>query len=167
MGLLAKIFGRAPGRKPSGIRLDTDRPFWELTGDIDFPSLLIALPDLLPEESVLCFEDGSPSGELLGFLRAHEIPERAHVACGTIPRPTVFHIPAEPGTMRLLAGLMSSRAYPELAIHFHVYHDQSILLEWHDAFTQPMLLSGELPEAKMRTFAAELRMSLKRAWFDA
>jgi hypothetical protein len=45
---------------------------------------------------------------------------------------------------------------------FHVYRDQSVLLEWHDAFTQPMLLSGELPEQKVRTFAERLHMSCKK-----
>lgn len=147
----------------SGIRLDTTRPFLEVSGKTDFPSLLTSLPDLLPEASILYFEGGSPSGNLLEFLRAHGVPERAHVAYGTIwPKPTVFHVPATPKTMKRLAELMGSRAYPELAIHFHVYRDQSVLLEWHDAFTQPMLISGELSEQQVRAFAEKLRMSCER-----
>jgi hypothetical protein len=147
----------------SGIHLDTTHAFWELSGEADFTSLFTALPDLLPDESILYFEGGSPSGELLEFLRAKEVPERAHVAFGTIwPRPTVFHLPATGETMRCLAEMMQSHASPELAIHFHVYRDQAVVLEWHDAFSQPMLLSGELPAQKVRTFADRLRMACRK-----
>jgi hypothetical protein len=161
MAILSKLLSRIP--PPKGIRLDMQRPFWEVSGETDFPALLAALPDLLPGECVLYFEGGSPDPEMLAFLREHAVPERAHVAHGTIwPKPTVFHLPATPGTMSRLAELTRSCAYPELAIHFHVYRDQSVLLEWHDAFTQPMLLSGELPEQKVRIFAERLRMSYKK-----
>jgi hypothetical protein len=139
------------------------RPFWEVSGKTDFPALLMALPELLPEECVLYFEGGWPSGELLKFLQEHSVPERAHVAYGTIwPKPSVFHLPATLKTMSRLAELMCSYAYPELAIHFHVYRDQCVLLEWHDAFSQPMLLSGELSEQTVRRFAEALHMSYKR-----
>ena len=163
MGLLAKIFGAVPREEMSGIRLDMTRPFWEVSGETDFPSLLTALQDLLPKESVLYFEGGAPTGALLEFLRAQQVPERTHVAYGTIwPKPRVFHLPATPQTMRRLAEMTRSCAYPELAIHFHIYREQSVLLEWHDAFTQPMLLSGELPEQEVRTFAERLSMSYKK-----
>ena len=65
-------------------------------------------------------------------------------------------------TIIRLAELTRSRAYPELAIHFHAYHGQTVLLEWHDAFTQPMLLSGNLSEQKIRIFAERLGMSYKK-----
>ncbi len=56
---------------------------------------------------------------------------------------------------------MESCAYPELAIHFHVYRGSTVLLEWHDAFTQSMLLSGQLPEPKVKAFAQRLHMSCR------
>jgi hypothetical protein len=163
MGLLAKIFRAVPREEANGIRLDLTQPFWEVSGETDFPSLLTALPDLLPVDCVLYFEDGSPSGELLEFLRAHCVPERAHVAYGTIwPRPRVFHLPANPEIMSRLAGLTRRCAYPELSIHFHVYRGRSIVLEWHDAFTQPLLLAGHFSEQSVRAFAERLRMSYKK-----
>lgn len=163
MGLLAKIFGAVPREEMGGIHLDITRPFWEVSGRTDFPSLLSALPDLLPGDSILYFEGGSPRGHLLEFLQEHSVPERAHVAYGTIwPRPRVFHVPASPQTMIRLAELTRSCADPELAVHFHVYWASSVLLEWHDAFTQPMLLSGDLPEQKVRRFAGRLSMVCKK-----
>lgn len=78
------------GCEMSGFRLDMTHPFWEVSGKTDFSSLLAALPDLLPGECVLFFEGGSPTGELVKFLQEHEIPERLHIAYGTIwPKPLV------------------------------------------------------------------------------
>jgi hypothetical protein len=162
MGLLAKLFRAVPQEEMGGIHLDGTRPFWEVSGQTDFPSLLLALPDLLPMNCILYFEGGSPCGELLGFLHEHTVPEGAHVAYGTIwPKPRVFHIPATPETINRLSKLIESCAEPELAIHFHVYRDRTVLLEWHDAFSQPMLVSGDLPEQKVRIFAARLGMALE------
>jgi hypothetical protein len=162
MGFFAKIFGGVPREEMSGIRLDTKRPYWEVSGQTDFSAVLSALPDLLPAECVLYFEGGSPSGQLLDFLQGHQIPERAHVAYGTIwPKPRVFHLVATPETTARLSELMRSCASPELAAHFHVYRRQAVLLEWHDVFSQPMLLSGELPEPRVRVFAERLKMTYK------
>lgn len=163
MGLLAKLFRAVPSEEMSGIHLDVQHPHWEVSGETDFPSLFSVLPDLLPDGCILYFEGGSPSGDLLDFLRAHAVPERAHVAFGTIwPRPQVFHVPAGSEAFQRLSELTRSCASPELAVHFHVYRDQTVLLEWHDVFDQPMLLSGEFPEEKVRTFAERLHMSLER-----
>ena len=50
------------------------------------------------------------------FLQGHQIPERAHVAYGTIwPKPRVFHVIATAETMARLSELMRSCASPELA----------------------------------------------------
>jgi hypothetical protein len=167
MGLLgrivAKVLGAVPPEERDGIRLDTTHLYWEVSGRTDFPSLFEALSDLLPEDSVLYFEDGAPRGALLEYLEAQEVPERARVAYGTIwPRPRVLHLPATRNTMKRLAEMMKSRRPWELAIHFHVYRGQTVLLQWHDAFTVPMLLSGELPEEKVKAFAERLGMSYKQ-----
>lgn len=163
MGLLAKILGALSGVDMNGICLDVRRPFWEIAGKTDFSSLFAALPDLLPSDCFLYFEGGSPSGGLLKFLEERKMPERTHVAPGTIwPKPDAFHIPATSATLNSLGELMHCSAYPELAIHFHVYLGQSVLLEWHDAFTEPMLLSGKFSEPQVRAFADRLHMSCKK-----
>lgn len=162
MGLLAKILRAVPREEQGGIHLDPTKPFWEVSGKTDFPSLLRTLPGLLPEGCVLYFEGGSPSGELQIFFRRHCVLERAHVQYGTIwPKPRVFHIPATREAMERLSHLSESCASPELAEHFHVYRDRSVLLEWHDVFTQPMLLAGHFSEEAVRTFTESLHMSFK------
>jgi hypothetical protein len=160
MGLLAKILRVVPREERGGISLDPSQPFWEVSGETDFSALFKALTELLPQECLLYFEGGAPTGEIAEFLREQAVPERAHVACGTVwPRAAVFHVPATPEVLARLSGLMESRACPELAIHFHVYRGQTLLLQWHDAFTQPMLLSGNFTEAEVKRFCERLGMT--------
>lgn len=163
MGLLAKIFGAVSWSEMKGIHLDPMRPVWELYGSANFCSLFQALPALLPQDSVLYFEGGHPSGDLAEFLKENAVPERVHVAYGTIwPRPLVTHVPATEITMSRLANLMRSRPTHELADHFHVYNNQTVVLECYDAFFQPMWLTADFPEEQIRVFAERLGMTYKR-----
>ncbi len=167
MGLFRKLIRATPKEELKGISLDLNQPFWELEGKTDFPSLLRALSRFLPDGCVLYFEGGSPRGKLLEFIESHRIEEQTHVAIGTLwPRPRRCHIPATNRNIRELASLAEHVAEPELAIHFHVYRNGEILLEWHDAFTQPMLLSGSLKEEKIGTLAKDLKMKITK-WKNA
>jgi hypothetical protein len=163
MGWLRRLFGVTPKEELDGVRLDTSKAFWELTGTTDFPHLFHALADFLPEGSVLYMEGGSPNEQLRGFLSAHAVDELTHVAVGTIwPRPTYYHVPATRENLVELAKLAERCVEPEIAIHFHVYHGGKVLLEWHDAFAQPLLLAGNLPEDRVRRFAHALSMEVVR-----
>ena len=121
------------------------------------------LQDWLPEGSVLYFEGGSPDTEIDDFIGTYSIPEETHVAMGTIwPRPKVFHIPATPMILTELVRVMEHHAEPELAVHFHIYREDSVLLEWHDAFSQPMLLSGVIPEEQVKIFADKIGQTFRK-----
>ena len=160
MGWLSRLFGATPKEELDGIRLNTQEPYWELEGKTDFPLLLRALADLVPDDSMLYFEGGSPEGELLDFFNAKAVPEQTHVAVGTLwPRPRCYHVPATAQNLTDLADIAESCAWPELAVHFHVYRGDRVLLEWHDVFGQPMLLSGAIPEDKVRAFSVVLGMT--------
>lgn len=164
MRWLARLFGVVTKEERKGIRLDTRLPHWELDGKTDFPRVLRALADLLPGDSVLYFEGGSPPKALRVFLDTHKTAEQAHVAPGILwPRPTCcYHVPATSENLAELARLTESCRTPELAIHFHAYRNAEVLLEWHDAFTQPMLLTAALPEEKVEAFAQSLGMTVAK-----
>lgn len=163
MGWISKILGAVPKDELGGLRLDIAGQFWEVEGKTDFSTLLQAVHSSLPPDSVLYFEGGSPNKEIIDFMAAHAIPERVHIAYGTIwPRPRVFHVPAQSENIKLLADLAKRCAEPELAVHFHVYRDKEILLEWHDAFSQPMPFAGSLGEDTVRQFATALGAKYKR-----
>jgi hypothetical protein len=75
----------------------------------------------------------------------------------------VSDVPATADTVARLAELMRSRTSPELAVHFHVYQDQTVLLEWYDVFDQPMGLAGLFSEEQVRLLAGRMGMSYKRS----
>lgn len=163
MGWLGRLMRATPKEDLGGIRIDTHQPFWEVDGKTDFPRLLRALSGFLPDGSILYFEDGSPRKDLLAFLDAHAIPEQTHVAAGALwPEPVCYHVPATEQNLARLAELTEHCAEPELAIHFHVYHEDKVLVEWHDAFSQPMLLDGSLAEDKVSGFVEALSMKATR-----
>ncbi len=164
MGWVGKIFGVVPKEERDGIRLNREQPFWEVDGTKDAAAVFRALHDLLPEGSILYLEDGFPDKSIRAFFDRYAIPEQAHVALGTMWRSTNrIHVPATRETLTELATLAEHHAAPELAIHFHVYKDGKMLLEWYDGFfTDPMYLDSSLSESAIATFANALGVQYRR-----
>jgi hypothetical protein len=163
MKFLQKLFNYVGAEERKGASLDFTASCWEIEGPRTFQDLFHALQGWLEEEAFLYFEGGSPDADLLSFLSTHSVPEQLHLAMGTIlPRPRIFHLPARPGLLQVLSRLMETRAEPELAIHFHVYKGDGVLLEWYDAFDLPMRLRGDLPEARVRLLAERLGKAYRR-----
>ena len=79
------------------------------------------------------------------------------------PIPKVFHIPATPENLRELAQMAQHRALPEIAIHIHAYKDSRVLLQWHDAFDDPILAAREIPEDKTKDFCQKLKVEYRLA----
>ncbi|MBL7186498.1 MAG: hypothetical protein ISS70_09240 [Phycisphaerae bacterium] len=165
MGILARLFNFVPRRELKGVSLGRDA-YWEISGEVEFPSLLRALLTLVPENAILYLEGGTPPKDVRVFLGSHCIPEVTHLAMGTIwPRPLVFHLPATSENLCKLAELAEKCSALEIAIHLHVYKAGEVLLEWYDAFfDDPMYLSRHVPEDNVRSFSSEL--SLKYKVFD-
>ncbi|MGD9853018.1 MAG: hypothetical protein AB7T38_17355 [Nitrospirales bacterium] len=164
MGWLSRLFKAVPNDEMmEGIRLNTKETHWEIEGPKTFEEIFNALKGWIPEDALLYFEGGSPDPEIDSFIATHSVPESSHVARGTIwPRPKIFHIPATSIILTKLSKIMTHHAEPELAVHFHVYRDDAVLLEWHDAFSQPMLLSGAIPEEKIQVFANKIGQNFKK-----
>ncbi len=161
MGWIARLFRAVPKEEMEGIRLDGAR--WEIDGPETFAVLLTALQGWLPDDSVLYFEGGEPDKQLSEFLAAYSIQERAHIAMGTIwPRPKVFHVPASEEILMALAEIMEHHSEQELATHFHVYFDNKVLLEWYDAFSGCMQVSGLFSENQISSFANQLGRDYRR-----
>jgi hypothetical protein len=135
----------------------------EVLGPRTFHEMLNALRGWVPDGAVLYFESGRPDAEIGAFMARHSVPEVSHVAMGTAwPRPKIFHVAASAAILTELAKIMEHHAAPELAVHFHIYRDDQILLEWHDAFAQPMLVSGSVSEEKVRALADEIGGEFRR-----
>lgn len=163
MGWFARLFKAVPQEEMEGIHLNMEEPHWSLNSPTSFVELFQALEDWLPEGSILYFEGGYPDEEILDFMIRWEIPEQSHVAFGTVwPRPEVHHVPASRETLVELAALMERHAGPELADHFHVYQDGLVLLQWHDALGDPILLSGDLSEGMVKELARRINVDYRK-----
>ncbi len=163
MGWLRNFLSLTTREEPAGLRLESSG-HRELKGPTTFVELFRALDGWLPEASILYFESGYPDAEIEALMAEHGIPEQAHIALGTIwPRPRVFHVPATSETLRKLTDIMERHAEPQLAVHFHVYRDGAVMLEWHDAFSQPMLIVGSVPEDQVQVLVERFRGANARA----
>jgi hypothetical protein len=163
MRWIDRLLGSIRGTEGEGIWLDISKSHWEMDGPETFSDLFKALQDWLPEGAILYFEGGYPDAEISNFLNTQSIPEQARVAKGTIwPNPRTFHIPATKSVLVELALIMDHHAEPELAVHFHVYRDNTVLIEWHDAFAQPMLLSGLISEEQIGVLAGKFGKKFRR-----
>ena len=162
MGILARLFNAVPKKELRGVCLGKDA-YWEVSATNDLPSLLRALPKLVPKEAILYLEDGSPMKKLRKFLDEHCVPEVTHLAMGTIwPRPLVFHLPATSENLSGLAVFAEKCIAFEVAVHLHVYKPGKVLLEWYDAFCKdPMYLSRDIEEENVRAFCKELSLKYK------
>lgn len=163
MGWFRKLVGASSKEELEGAHLDYNNKHWEVDGPKDFSSLFVALDGWLPEGSILYFEGGCLDEELKEFMRQHSISGQTHVAFGTIwPRPEVFHVPVTEEVLETLTRIMEHHAEPELAIHFHVYRHGTVLIEWHDAFSEKgMLLCGDFTEEQVKKFAEKLGSQYK------
>lgn len=163
MRSLADRLGWVPAEERRGIHIDTERPTWEVDSSETFEQLFRALDGWLPGGCTLYFEGGSPSPEIEAFMAAHAVPERAHLAMGTIwPRPLIFHVPASREMFERLTRLADHHAAPELAVHFHVYRGDEVLLEAYDLFAQEMWLPGSLSDDRVEDLAKRLGVGFRK-----
>ena len=160
MKWLCRIFKAVPPDKRKGISLRN--PKWEISACRDMPAFLRTLITMIPEDSILYLEDGSPDREISSYLEKRKTPSPCKVQLGTIwPRPVCYHMPFTPDNVTGLAEIMERHATPEVAVHIHVYKDNKILLQWYDAFDDPMYISDAVDEEKIRQFCESLSLEYR------
>ena len=163
MGWIGRLLGAVPKEEMQGVHLDLTQPYWEVQGPKTFRDLFVAIRGWFPEDAILYFEGGYEGSEIHDFMVKYAIKERTHIALGTIwPRPKVFHVPATDVILTELIGIAEHHAEPELAVHFHIYRNDTVLLEWHDAFDQPMLINGEITVDQIKALCGKFGTNFKR-----
>jgi len=142
----------------AGIMLNM-RDCWEVTEikGVQASNLFKALVNLMPEDSIFCLETTSSVEEVMAFLEANKIPPVTKVQLGTLwPKPAVYHIPLNEQTMQQMAELAVSFVMPEICDHIHIYKDGEVLLEWFDAFWQPLYVSRKITEDSVKSFCEKI-----------
>jgi hypothetical protein len=116
----------------------------------------------VPEGCFLVLEGGSHPPALQDLLGRNAVTPQAKIARGTVwPRATVFHIPATAGILGRLAEVSQHCAAPELCDHLHVYDQEGVVLQWYDAFSDPVYVSKRVPVERLEVFCRNLSTSFK------
>lgn len=156
MGFFARLFGGVPKEEWTGIRLADSEP-WCVSATKDVERFVRALPSLVPAGSIVYFED-SAEPHVKRYLEQIAVPSQTRLAIGTIwPRPDCYHVPLTAETMEALAAFLEETPAGFFCAHCHVYRDDVMLLEWHDAFMDvPMYVSRTIDHETVAAFAARL-----------
>ena|SRR5215218_8748950 len=126
-------------------------PCWEATPP-DLTGFLDALHAFLPSGSVLCLE-GVRAPDVERYLTARPGPWENEINQGFLKtRPKVFFMPITAENLHGLARLSSPHAEPEVCNHIRVYHDETIILSWHDLPTDPFYVTSAIDEATLQKF---------------
>ncbi len=154
MGFWSSLFNP---KKPEGIGLRGESA-WEVTAPSDISQFFYNLPNLLPENCILYFEGTVTASEIKETFISKQSEVVAPIAKGTLwPEPESFHIPMTKENIELCVSFFNKFAIPEICHHFHVYKDETVLLEWHDAFYKdPILVSETISERNIRHFCNSL-----------
>jgi hypothetical protein len=131
---------------------------WEVAGIIGAENFFLALPEILPLPTNLCFEGTSMSPNELALFASNAAAHTLEIPSGTIwPKPSTFHVHATEQFLQQLAALAGKHAEAEVCDHFHAYSNGQGLMQWYDAFSgDPLLIEESIPEAKVQGFCRKL-----------
>jgi hypothetical protein len=136
---------------------------WQVAGIRIAEEFFSTLNDILPLPVNLCFEGTSISLDVQSVLASSAIVPSIQIPPGTIwPKPKVFHVRATEQFLTQLAALSGRHAEPEVCDHFHAYSDSRGLMQWYDAFDDPLLIDESIPESKLQNFCRGLRVQYTR-----
>ena len=127
---------------------------WEVLAPSNHERIAAALEALLPAASVLVLEGTSIDPEVESRLSQHFVAPALDIRSGTIwPRPKLLHIAVSPEALRILQELLAIQAEPEICDHLYAYANGVLLLQWHDAFDDPIYIAGATTVAAVQQFA--------------
>jgi hypothetical protein len=132
-----------------------DARCWRISGVGSAEDFFRAIPTLISDATHV-FLEGALAPDIVALLRPH-VEERAYGA----PRGTYWSWPqkeqrwtlrASPTLFARLAEAAAHHAEPEICTHLHLYRDDEPLVQWFDAFDDPLLVSKAVPREAVERF---------------
>ena len=162
MSWLSRILNYVPKSEQDGLELDLNEA-WQLEALSDASVFLRALSALRLPAAILYLE-GTTDSAVGSFLKSRAIDTTVKIAPGTIwPRPDTYHVPMTESNLVALARLVDEKGIAFLAFHVHVYSDNEVVLQWHDAFEKvPLYVSKGIDENRIRKLANLLGVGYSR-----
>lgn len=131
---------------------------WHVSGVTSAERFFRAIALLLPGATHV-FLEGSPDPDIVAILSAHEERTDYRAPAGTIwswPQSNRrFSLRASSSLFSELAEAANHHAEPEVCSHIHLYRDDEPLLQWFDAFTDPLLVSKAIPRERVEQFCSD------------
>lgn len=142
--------------RPSGATLDWSRA-WEVSKPRWPLKLGTALRKLLSEDGCVALEGGPIEPQVERLLAAYVTTPLLNILPGTIyPESKWLHLRATDDALNTLDEVVNSFAPPEVCSHLYAYEGGRLLLEWHDAFSDPIHIAGTVSPEVIAEFCAAL-----------
>jgi hypothetical protein len=136
---------------------------WEVAGIRNAEKFFSALTEVLALPVHLCFEGTSISSDVRTLLASSAVAATLRIPPGTIwPKPSVFHVLATEQFIHEMAILAGRHVGPEVCDHFHAYNDNHGLMQWYDAFDDPLFIDKSITEASLQNFCRKLGVQYAR-----
>ena len=130
---------------------------WKVSGVKNAEDFFRAVSLLVPDATHM-FLEGSPDPDIAALLADAADDADYAAPVGTIwswPRKNQrYSVRASPELFARLSSASSNHAEPEICDHVHFYRDQEALVEWFDAFSEPLLVSKSVTRERVERFAA-------------
>jgi len=130
---------------------------WKVSGVRKADDFFRAVSLLVPNATHM-FLEGSPDPDIEALLAAAADDADYAAPGGTIwswPRKEQrFSVRASPELFARLSEAASNHAELEICTHVHFYRGQEALVQWFDAFSDPLLVSKSVPREHVEQFAS-------------
>ena len=130
---------------------------WKVAGVRSAERFFRAVSVLVPDATHM-FLEGSPAPDVEALL-----VDAADAADYAAPAGTLwswpqknrrFSVRASSGLFARLSEAASHHAEPEICCHVHFYRGQEALVQWFDAFSDPLLVSKSVARDRVEQFAS-------------
>lgn len=130
---------------------------WKVTGVKRAEEFFRAVPLLVPDATHM-FLEGSPDPDISALLAEAAADGDYAAPVGTIwswPQKNQRHaVRASSELFARLSEAASHHAEPEICDHVHLYRGREALMQWFDAFSDPLLVSKAVPRERVERFAS-------------
>jgi hypothetical protein len=130
---------------------------WKVSGVRRAEGFFRAVSLLVPDATHM-FLEGSPDPDIEALLAAAADDADYAAPVGTIwswpQKERRFSVRASPELFVGLSHAAAHHAEPEICSHIHFYRGQEALVQWFDAFVDPLLVSKSVARGQVERFAS-------------
>ena len=130
---------------------------WRVSGIRTAETFFRALSLLVPDATHM-FLEGSPDSEIQSLLADSAADADYAAPVGTMwswpQKNQRISVRASSELFLRLSETASRHAEPEICCHVHLYRGHEVLVQWFDAFSDPLLVSKSVPRERVDHFAS-------------